>query len=697
MYNFLYDKLTTSTSIDFVDVDNSTGGSEVRTFRTLGSDQIGILRLADFGNAEKVDFDHTGFDITTTGAIELSFFRFEPLDLTITLYDGATRLVLFTYDGTNFDLDYDRGAGLVEIYDGSSQEWLILSIRIDVAAGANGTFDCFLYDANYSELANVQGIEFENNATTVDRIRFETEQGNNGDYYIDAVGITAEGGYILGDIQYTQTDVSSFMFNARITDGILPLKKRLKFNIHPDNQVFFTEDNYLYILDDLSSIIFAGIIRDKSQLRNGIYSLTCDGLSDEIFDRTHDKSYSSDDTDTKLKDLIDNALEYVYRSSSIVGTTTTYSYEYNRSCAYLPYLARFLEREVLYIEAGGLMHSKAYDGLTATGKSWNINSTATNITLINIPNIDEVLPGFFKGDTGVSSVVVRYKDNATAVRPAAPSETFRKKRLKEYRDNKLQAVTEANQLGDNLFDIFSATTIFLNLRVVGEGWLQPGETVEVESTGTPVIAKDDFLILQVEYDPIHDTYISLVLSDNIITPREFTSLLDTSKFQIHTSAVQTFENQAGLSPIEGYLGIGIANKRWINCILEGAFVMTDVKIANSYRNAGAGDVTFPFGVPLPNLIGDKRLVITQIKIGVEQATVNDFITLLTLNAWSDHNTVVDAGNDGTNRTAAGEYTYNITDVLVGTVYERIEVHINCTNSVGGALRLSYVQVEYYYT
>jgi hypothetical protein len=540
VYTFLYDKDRQSTDIDFVDTDNTGGASDVKTWPSSNG-RAGLLHLDDEEGADIVDIYHEGFDITTTGAIEFIFYPDSACNFHIDLRDGATQLIEFILDGSNYDIDYDRGAGAVEIYNGSAKAWYIISIRIDIDAGSNGQFDCYVYDNDYTALANVTGIEFENNATTVDKIRIYSEAAETGNFFFDAFGITAEGGYTQGDIQYVGRDVAPYMEDTRITDGMLPHKKFYTFTTHPDYQAYFNENDFVDITDDSGNILFLGLILSKEEDQIGsIYHFKCDGLSNEVFDRTYDKSYSADDTDTKLKDLIDNGLQHVYRSSSIVGTTTTYDYEYNRKCAYLFYLSRFLERQVCYIEPEGKAVTTAYNGLTATGKSWTLYDGNQNAYLI-----DKFFKyGYSKGNTGITSASVRYINDTQVTRPASPSETFRQKRLNEFRDPKIQASTEANQLGDNLYNIFSADTIFLNMRVEGEGWLQPGETIEIESAHQITITKDDFLIVSVVYDPKNDVYISMILTDNIITRSEFTTALDTSPQQIHTAILQASENQA---------------------------------------------------------------------------------------------------------------------------------------------------------
>ena len=151
-----------------------------------------------------------------------------------------------------------------------------------------------------------------------------------------------------------------------------------------------------------------------------------------------------------------------------------------------------------------------------------------------------------------------------------------------------------------------------------------------------------------------------------------------------------------LSEVNAFLAIGIANKRFIPCILEGAFVMTDIKISNSYRNAGSGDAVFVFGVPLPVIINTKNLTITQIKIGLDDADATDYVDITRIFGWSDHTTVVTASTNNSDLNAIGEFIFDIADITVGGVYERINVQLNCVNATAQELDISYVQVEYYY-
>ena len=741
MYTFRYETRKTGIDIDFIDVDNSTGTGSISTEEHYLRAEI--LRLTVGNGVDLVEGDHTGFSITTTGIIEFMVLELpaNTNNQEVHLFDGANRLVSFQLDNDD-GWDYMTGAGWITIDSTvTAATWYIIRIDIDIDAGANGQFSCYVYDSEYTLMSSVTNIEFVVNATKLDKIRLEQEQNGVGDCIFDCFGITGEGTYSQGDIQNAEVDVSNYLENTRIHDGIIPYKKIFTFDCHPNDEAYFKEGYYIDIWDVNEVLCFTGYIKTKSRNKEGIYKFSCHGMANEIFERTYDKSFSSDKTSEKLQDIIDNKLEFCYRDSSITATTIDWSYEYSRACIYMFNLARYLERQVVYIEPDGKVWSKDYndlvkqseyylgthnfrefadgtsgtditdfvdsvilydgaceivsdwqshkkvlrltDDITAgedpryihnitqatsgTHEFWigtnnvteyweirykeeattNINLRITgsafdyysgaawveictmandtfyhikivwradnkldvyvndikevddiampanmssginkvqisgvgdstdylyleaygeaevfnynvgdnllagwylydgnqNALLIDIPGLRDSVPGYYFGNTGITSVSVRYKDNTTVIRPATPTETFKKKRLKEFRDPKLQASTEANQLGDHLYDIFSKDTIFLGMQIKGEGWLQPGKVIAIINTNQIAITAEAFLILKVVYDPKNDVHISMILSNNIITPDEFKSDLDTSSQQVHTATLQSFENQ----------------------------------------------------------------------------------------------------------------------------------------------------------
>ena len=377
----------------------------------------------------------------------------------------------------------------------------------------------------------------------------------------DAVIIAITDNFVMnndGDMFELQ-DVVSEMSNISYNDGIIKIPKKGIFTCHPDFHINWSEGDTIKWYDDNDVLEFWGEITNKNRNNRGLYVIKVDSLTNEIYRQTYQKSYSGDDLDTKQKDIIDNGCDFCYRSSSIVGTTQTFDYVYNRVIVYMFWFGRRFERQVPYIESDGKIWTKAHDGLVATGKSWDLNDKNQEVFLIDIPRLEEHTQGFFEGNTGITRNTIRYKNNATVIRPVAatrdPIEQLKGiLPLNEFRDPKLEAATEANQLGDNRYAIWSKSTIFLGLRIEGQGYLQPGKTIEIQNTGQTTITKDDFLILSFIRDPLRDLYTQMILSDNIIFPSEFNNKDNTSRTQVHTASVQALENQSAIAAIAGISG-----------------------------------------------------------------------------------------------------------------------------------------------
>jgi len=550
---------------------------------------------------------------------------------------------------------------------------------------------------------------------------------------------------------YEYTDVVDEISAISYNDGIMGIEKKGSLIAHPDFHTNWSKGDSIKIYDQYNQLEFWGKIIDKNRNRRGLYIIKIDSFTNEILRKTYSTTYSADDTDTKQKDIIDNACDFCYRSSSIVGTTTTYDYVYNRAIIYLFWLARRLERQVPYIEPDGKIWTKAYDGLaknamiypgkynfkemadgtqgtdidwldsvlsaddheiiseisghrkvlrtfqnsgagdcvhvfassslngwlefhvnvtdanainniiitreggsvariwmiidndrfeydagagmvdagkavvddtwyhvyvewysdntfdfwvdgtqylngvstfsdfTASGPTrwdvdqdtvgakyiyidspqssldddpaytkgdnevaWDLNNHWQDVRFIDIPGIRETIQGFFDGNTGITRNTVRYKNNAFTIRPIEatrdPIEQLKGiSPLNELRDPKIEASTEADQLGDNRYAMWSKDTIYLGLSIGGQGYFQPGKTVHVENTGQITVAESNLVVLLFTRDPKNDEYRSLILSDNIILPSEFTNIDNTTPQQTHTAIVQALENQANMN------------------------------------------------------------------------------------------------------------------------------------------------------
>ena len=205
-----------------------------------------------------------------------------------------------------------------------------------------------------------------------------------------------------------------------------------------------------------------------------------------------------------------------------------------------------------YVDAIGESWDPSYnvgDNVVA----WTLNDGNQNVQMIDIPRLALDRGGYFSGSLGVTRAIVRYKDNATSIKPTIPASGKTATELltgiielKEFRDAKVEDSPEADQLATNLYNIYTSTIQFIGLRVEGEGFLQEGKTVYLENTGQITITAGHFVILRYRRWPLQDVT-NMVVSDNIIFPREFTSFGDTTRLQVHGANLQSFENQEQLS------------------------------------------------------------------------------------------------------------------------------------------------------
>ncbi|KKL49638.1 hypothetical protein LCGC14_2313490, partial [marine sediment metagenome] len=125
---------------------------------------------------------------------------------------------------------------------------------------------------------------------------------------------------------YEFTEVSNEIDEIEYNYGIIGIPQVGFFIAHPDFQANWNKGDSIKIYDQFDALEFWGIIKDKNRDERGFYVFDIDAFSNEVYRVQYDKDYSADDLDTKQKDIIDNKCDFCYRSSSIVGTTTTFDY-----------------------------------------------------------------------------------------------------------------------------------------------------------------------------------------------------------------------------------------------------------------------------------------------------------------------------------------------------------------------------------
>ena len=167
---------------------------------------------------------------------------------------------------------------------------------------------------------------------------------------------------------------------------------------------------------------------------------------------------------------------------------------------------------------------------------------------LDLINIDRNKPSYYVKKLGIT--------RATCVGTVGISQTYSDASLedgkiiiplKEYRDLKIQAITEALQIATALFNIFSAETKFIGLRVVNQEFIQPGKTVNFANTGDITVAESDYLVLFYAYDFVNDVYDLMILTDNIVTLSEFESYFDRSALMVHQNSTAVRENATGVA------------------------------------------------------------------------------------------------------------------------------------------------------
>jgi hypothetical protein len=197
-----------------------------------------------------------------------------------------------------------------------------------------------------------------------------------------------------------------------------------------------------------------------------------------------------------------------------------YEYDMVKPAYVLLRTIRGLERAVAWVVPGGEFHCEKYDSLPETG----IRASETSSYWFVYPGKD----GTWIVDTkptrqAVTTTVAAAETRTVYTGNAALELSTGERYLPDHDDTTVSTddATEATTLATNLFGIFSTATRFINCIVQREGYLQPGNTVDFSySRAATSIARGDYLICGIVYDVLRDYYESLVLTNNIVLPRE---------------------------------------------------------------------------------------------------------------------------------------------------------------------------------
>ncbi len=350
----------------------------------------------------------------TAGALVIRAVTVGSLSYMLSDETGVNRMVLLEYDisgaslselivfaGTSFP-SFSNQFGIT--YDGSNILNFVLNLDAD---GKN-----YLYSYNISDVSQSQEGEFNvalqmnrNNRATIpnelekgfgmtNEIVYEIKARKGGIVQLQDISTLTDANIIAitdnflmnsdGDM-FEWTNVSNKTYDFVYNGGIFPTRKVGTFKTHPDDSIYFNEKDSLKIYDDSNVLEVWAKILKKYKGDDGIPRYDIDFFSNELLRTTHNESFSANDTADKQKAIID-ALDICYRSSSIVATTTNYSYVYARIAMYMYDLARFMERQVGYTEPDAKVWTKAYDGLTKAAQHYPDSVDFKNDTVGSTPS-----------------------------------------------------------------------------------------------------------------------------------------------------------------------------------------------------------------------------------------------------------------------------------------------------------------------
>ena len=150
------------------------------------------------------------------------------------------------------------------------------------------------------------------------------------------------------------------------------------------------------------------------------------------------------------------------------------------------------------------------------------------------------------------------------------------------------------------------------------------------------------------------------------------------------------------SIIPAALAIGSANKRYIACICDGGNLHTYYYVLIRFGNLGANDFNLIFTVPLPTTIGNLKLYIDRIRVGIADADADDYLNHLYLDIHTAYNTFSNKYNNATDRIIGGEYDYDPPTAIDCSTAKRVQIRLSIISTTAGQFALSYLQVRYYY-
>jgi len=313
-------------------------------------------------------------------------------------------------------------------------------------------------------------------------------------------------------------DVTSDIIYMKITEELgMPSIAELKikgesldrFNAGLELEIYDADD----VLSWTGRILYPESVLEGTKVVGTLKAVGSNSQFNNIYRKNYTTARASDYV---LKDVIDSALpKFTYDDEIDDFSALTFKYDMKTKVQKLSNYLAMLERAVIHYKPGEEMFFNKYNNLTASGKSWNQNTTkvkivnytpAANRYITRTPVIGA------NNDLGQVYYVGKASDSAV--------QKYGINQLQPWRDSEITNYTEAKQLGDNLLAIYSMDTQMISLLTVGKKHVQVGYTIEFAWTGVFSITQADFLVTKRVWYPMNDIC-EIELTDNILTRKAF--------------------------------------------------------------------------------------------------------------------------------------------------------------------------------
>jgi len=139
------------------------------------------------------------------------------------------------------------------------------------------------------------------------------------------------------------------------------------------------------------------------------------------------------------------------------------------------------------------------------------------------------------------------------------------------------------------------------------------------------------------------------------------------------------------------LMIGDANKAWVPCSAD--YIVDLFVWGTYYSSQSSTDGWISVVLPLPSTLGALSLHIDAVRLDVYDADADDYINSVRLWRYK-HDGYVEDLNDGTNRTAAGQYTYTFT--AADCAGYGVGINVFCVCTTVEQLRFGPIKVRCWY-